>query len=514
MVWGMVALATVLSLVRLNAIGFNQDYILPKRVWQVDILQTVSDASGGAEVSALLPTTTSRQNILDAANLSPDFDHVAEPDGPNLVGRWRLQPRKDGGQIKYTVRVQPEAVRFDIDPDIRLSDDVPAGLQAFVAATDEIQVDAADVRELATSLRPDSGSVLRYAQSAFDHVQGFQFRPFKGTTSALTALRLGEASCNGRSRLLVALFRAQNIPARLVGGVILEEGSKRTSHQWMEAFIAGRWVPFDALNHHFAQIPAHYLELYRGDLAEFKHTSGITYRYEFKMRPELVPPSTIAEKRDALGVWSIFEQLGLSLDLLRILIMMPLGAMVIVIFRNVVGLKTFGTFLPTLIAAASTNTGFWSGVFGFVVIVLLTSLVRRAIAPLQLLHSPQLAILLTTTVSLMVVLTFVGAQFGLSGLTRITLFPIAVLAITAERFVLMEAEEGAVEALRTLAWTVVVVFFCYLAISSVALQLLLLSFPELLLVVVAVDIWLGRWLGLRVTEWARFRPVLAAAEIR
>ena len=76
-------------------------------------------------------------------------------------------------------------------------------------------------------------------------------------TCSLTALRLGEASCNGKSRLLVALARNAGIPARLIGGLVLRRGSTRTSHQWAEAWVAGHWLPIDPTNHHFAELPAH-----------------------------------------------------------------------------------------------------------------------------------------------------------------------------------------------------------------------------------------------------------------
>jgi hypothetical protein len=58
----------------------------------------------------------------------------------------------------------------------------------------------------------------------------------------------------------------------------------------------------------------------------------------------------------------------------------------------------------------------------------------------------------------------------------------------------------------------VVVFFCYLTMNSLALQILMIAFPELLLVVIALDKWLGRWVGLRFSEWVRFRAILEPRE--
>lgn len=126
-----------------------------------------------------------------------------------------------------------------------------------------MQSDNAEIIALTKQVKGNEGGARERIQRMFDTVQKLKFRPFSGTTDALTALRLGEASCNGKSRLLVALMRASGIPARLVGGVVLESGKKRTSHQWVEAFAGGRWVPFDPTNRHFAELPANYLVLYR-----------------------------------------------------------------------------------------------------------------------------------------------------------------------------------------------------------------------------------------------------------
>jgi hypothetical protein len=49
---------------------------------------------------------------------------------------------------------------------------------------------------------------------------------------------------------------------------------------------------------------------------------------------------------------------------------------------------------------------------------------------------------------------------------------------------------------------------CYASVEWAGLQSLLLAFPEILLVAVAVDLILGRWRGLRLLEYARFWPIV------
>ena len=333
-------------------------------------------------------------------------------------------------------------------------------------------------------------------------------RAFKGTTDALTALRLGEASCNGKSRLFVALARHAGIPARLVCGLIIDRGTQRTSHQWVEAWVAGHWVPFDALNGHFAELPERYLTLYYGDETLFRHTNDINFSYQFETRTALVPSPKAKASFTVIDVWGLFDRLKLPFTLLRTILMLPVGALVVVLFRNFVGMPTFGTFLPALLAAAAGETGAAFGVAAVVLVVGAAAAARWALARLELLHSPTLAILLAAVVLALLGTTAVAERLGVAALTRVTLFPIAVLAICAERFYLSLTEHGARAAGKELAGTLAVMLACYVVMNSLALQVLVIGFPEVLLLAVAADVYLGRWVGMRLSEYRRFRGLL------
>jgi hypothetical protein len=86
-----------------------------------------------------------------------------------------------------------------------------------------------------------------------------------------------------------------------------------------------------------------------------------------------------------------------------------------------------------------------------------------------------------------------------------------VLAISAERFFLLLTEKGATTAFKSLGGTLLVMSACYAVMNSLALQILLIGFPELLLCIVALDIYLGRWIGIRLLEYRRFRAILFPA---
>jgi hypothetical protein len=190
--------------------------------------------------------------------------------------------------------------------------------------------------------------------------------------------------------------------------------------------------------------------------------------------------------------------------------MLPFGALVTALLRNVVGLQTFGTFLPALIAAAARETEFWWGIFGFLAIILIAALIERGLESLQLLHAPRMAILFTVVIICTLGMAVIGVRLSNIALAHITLFPVAILTITAERFAQVQIEHGLASAAKRMLMTILAVGACYVVMSSPFLQSLILVFPELLLILIAANLWLGKWVGLRVSEFRRFRQLLRA----
>lgn len=503
-----------LAVSKIARVGYDLGNLLPVEAYDVTLQMQVTGHGDSLWVRTYLPPADSRVRVLDESRRSDLPVHTEQHEDGNRVAAW------SGGavagdrriRVRYKAVVQPQ--RFEIDPSRTIPGPPPSRVDPNLQATESIQLDDAEIGALAARLAPTGTSLVLGLRNIHQYCQELGYVAFKGETSAVTALRLGEASCNGRSRLFAALVRHQGIPCRLVGGLILEPGSKRTSHQWVEVEIGSHWVPFCPTNDHFAAIPSNYLPLYRGDLALFAHSEDVNFDYhfrighEFAIRPELADAAT-RDPFNLLGIWGIFEQAGFPIDLLKSILMIPLGALVVVILRNVVGLTTFGTFLPTLIAVAARDTGLFWGSVAFVTLIGLVHVVRLALLRLQLLHQPQLAILLTFVILFMLGMAVVGARSGNLDLAYVGMFPIAILAITTERFGLMIEEEGPRRTLSVALMTLVAIAACYEVMNALTFQILFMSFPELLLVVIFLDIWLGRWMGLRVLEYWRFRRLIA-----
>lgn len=72
--------------------------------------------------------------------------------------------------------------------------------------------------------------------------------------------------------------------------------------------------------------------------------------------------------------------------------------------------------------------------------------------------------------------------------------------------------KGFFSALLLMLETTAVSLICYFVVEWNYLQNLILGHPEIILLLILVNYGLGRWTGLRLMEYVRFREVMKHAE--
>ena len=330
-------------------------------------------------------------------------------------------------------------------------------------------------------------------------------------STAAAALKQRWASPLGRARAMVALCRAAKIPARLVTGLEIRPSDDLRPHVWVEAMSDGRWEPYDPLAGFAHDLPHNFVPLRRDGGAVVRESEMADLRLTLTARRIPPPPGQFREEGPRPA--DVLDLTRLPLELhapLSVILLMPLGALLTSIFRTVIGVRTFGTFTPTLLALAFVYNDWRAGLVVFFAVLVLGLTSRAALDRLKLLLVPRLSVMLT-----LVVLTMV---FGISLLdylhwttsTEAVLLPMVILTMTVERYYLTTEEDGPKFAVQLLAGTLLLAFLCYLVLRWDAVGRWLLEYPELHFFTIALLILLGRYTGYRLTELWRFREFGAA----
>lgn len=314
--------------------------------------------------------------------------------------------------------------------------------------------------------------------------------------------------------LLAKVLNHAGIPAKTVHGLQLQKAKRDAKlTEWIEYVSEKKW--HRAFLHTDATVspsPKYYLRWWQGEQSFFQLEGGEKPQLTFAVKQHTESALTEAlwqgnPLTEAIYALSIFS-LPIDMQLVFfILLLIPIGCLMNAFLRQMIGIKTFGTFMPVLIAIAFRETNLQWGLLLFGVIVTLGFFCRRLFDQMQLLMIPRLAAILTLVVIIMYALSFVVFEFGISVGLSISLFPIVVLTMIIERISVMWEEYGAREALITLAGSLFSAILCYLVMTHNWVTHLFITFPELLLVILALMMLLGRYNGYKLIEYFRFKAI-------
>ncbi|MBT7493983.1 MAG: hypothetical protein HN666_01945 [Candidatus Peribacter sp.] len=211
--------------------------------------------------------------------------------------------------------------------------------------------------------------------------------------------------------------------------------------------------------------------------------------------------------------WNILSSLvnsmlthGVSSQTVILLLMLPLIATILAFFKQVIGITTFGLYTPSILALSFLALGWGLGLL-FLVFILVTGYATRQIMKRwRLLYIPKVAIILTVVSLTLLVLLGIGAYQDIT-LSGDTIFVLLIMSTLAESFLNVKTEEGWKAALFGIGETVIAALFCVYIVQLSFLQSLILAYPELILITIVINVFLGKWTGLRLVEYFRFQEV-------
>lgn len=200
---------------------------------------------------------------------------------------------------------------------------------------------------------------------------------------------------------------------------------------------------------------------------------------------------------------------GVPANVLVLVMLFPLIASVIAASRHVIGLRGFGIYIPAVLAVALVSTGILEGLIIFIIIVAAALLSKRILKNIKISYLPRTALLIWM-ISLGILAAFLLAPLiNLATLMTVNIFPILILVLLSENFLDAQASTKESEALMLTIETIVLAVVSGLILRWDFMQKFALLQPELLILFTAgLNILIGKFTGLRLTEWLRFRPII------
>jgi hypothetical protein len=305
----------------------------------------------------------------------------------------------------------------------------------------------------------------------------------------------------------IDLLTMAGVPSRVAYGVRLDlDIGSQTPVPLVEYYDGANWKVRDPLNASSLLDGRGMFVWHRGGGPLLDLTGGENSRVSFTVTKNRIPLARLTDLGNSPLLVSTILGLPVSeRDAFRYIVLIPLGAFVVVLMRNIVGVATLGTFMPVLLALALLEIPLLRGLSMFTVLVAAGLWFRFLLSRLNLLVVPRVAACVVIVTLLMIMMSVVSYRLGMSGGVQIALFPMIILAWTIERMSLIWEEEGKRSAIIQVAGSLVVAVLAYLLMRISQVQYWAFYFPELLLILLAGILLIGRYTGYRISELIRFK---------
>lgn len=461
-------------------------------VWDVEVQLTFAAQKQPAKVSLYLPQTQGRFDVVDEHFISGNYGLAIQQYATNRKATWSVRHASGKQYLLYKATVRPALPGKPALPkrEPRPVEVVYSGA-SLVAAT-----------HIINSIRKRSADAETFISLLLTEIAGNE-------RDENIQLLLGkDKTAANRALVAVNILAVGGIPAHAVHGIELGPLTRDAERaHWLEAFYQGSWHSFN-LADGSQQLPEHYLAWWRDDkpLAMLEGGHSLYTKISISVNPQVA----LQQRTDQSGASSLLNYSLLSLpietqSLYHVILMVPIGVFFLVLMRTVVGVKTFGTFMPILIALAFRETQLVWGIGLFVVVIGTGLLIRFYFDRLKLLLVPRLAAVLIVVIMVMGLISVLSYKLGLPRGLSVALFPMVIMTMTIERMSIVWEERGAAEAIQQGLGSLVVAAIAYLLMNIEALRHFIFVFPETLLLILALMMLLGRYSGYRLSELFRFK---------
>lgn len=475
------------------ALGFPLLASEKETVWQLEGRIAFEANDGPVDVRLNLPDDNVARRILSSDNIAPGFQYEEINEGGTTLGRWTAQ-HAIGSQVIY-IRSQSYFA------DVRKEAAAPLGTPMRVRMDEPLKA-------MADAFLEDFTGAAQSEEHALGLLRGLN-RP--GDELVELLLR-NHSSPQKRTHLAGQLLTLVGYSVQPVRGVFLDDKARSQSiYNFLEVQVNDKKVLLDAREN--SVIPwDRVILLQKGNeplLEVFGATnSRITFATTKVQR---------AAYRSAIGAaghesnplidFSIYSLPLSDQNIFKLLLVMPLGALVVVILRNLVGIRTSGTFMPVLIALTFLQTTLVTGLLLFVIVVGVGLIMRSYLSSLNLLLVPRIASVLVFVILLYAAIGVLSAKFGWQGGMKVTYFPMIILSWTIERMSVLWDESSGRDVMIECSGSLVTASLAYLLMSNSYVSDTVFLYPELLLVLLGVIIAIGTYTGYRLSDLRRFAPL-------
>ena len=204
----------------------------------------------------------------------------------------------------------------------------------------------------------------------------------------------------------------------------------------------------------------------------------------------------------------------LPINLIWLLLTLTLAALIITAFRQIIWFWVFGTFSPLLFGLSILVLWNKASAIFFIIAFIATLLTRIITKKFYLLHSAKISLLIIIYFLTILIILWIDKSIWTNLIdlqifnNAFSIFPIIFLILWTDKIFNEWFKIFSKGWIFSLLEFVLISIVVYAIINSVWIRLMLLSYPELIILIWILVMLVGRFTWLQVLEYFRFMPLL------
>ena len=468
------------------------------RVWEIEAKVTFLAEQQAISVDLALPQSQQGYQIINETFASSGYGFDIRHDGERRRALWTQRQASGQQTLYYQLKVAQQLT----SPTLPSEQQAPLILDKVIWSPAQESTAATLINQAhKLSAGPDS-----FATQLLKQLQ--KNETLKGNHS-LNAPRNRVTIAN----LALQLLARAGLSAHIVRGINLSDRvHNQAASELLELYDGHQWQIINPTTARFG-LPQDFFIWQRGGDSLLQLEGGQHSKIRFSLIANDLPSKNIAlmhaqKPSSALIDFNIYSLPVEKQAVFKLLLLVPIGALVVVLFRVFIGIRTSGTFMPVLIAMAFMQTTLLVGLGLLVTLVIVGLWIRSYLSQLDLLMVSRIAAVLIVVVILMAVFSVVSHKLGIEQMLNMTFFPMVILAWTIERLSITWEEDGPSEVAIQGLGSLTVAVVAYLVMTHALIGHLTYNFPELLLAVLGIILLLGQYAGYRLNELFRFHSAV------
>ncbi len=206
------------------------------------------------------------------------------------------------------------------------------------------------------------------------------------------------------------------------------------------------------------------------------------------------------------------SNIGYSTTSIYIFLVIPIILTIIIIFKHFIGLSPIWIVIPLFVSLLFLKLWVFLSLFFILFFVIINILLSLITERYNLLYAPRMVFLISINMISFIAFMNIWYALNLVSLNISDILYFIIFILLSEKMISIITSKDLLEYKESFFYTLLIGLFCYVILNINAIKVILLSYPELILLLIPINFFIGKFTGLRITEYFRFKEIIKSVE--